>query len=173
MKKAIDTMQKIQIAIGGVFLSIFLIAVVTQMMCRYLSIAAMWTEEVSMYSFIWAVFMGAAAMVHARAHFAFTSFSDMIKNEKAKNILQIVISLIMLGFAICMLVYGVMITKQFWNYKWINIPSFNRGPTWLCLPLCGLTSSIYLLYQIFEEIGSLSGKKPETAVKTEEKGGQA
>ena len=168
MKKAIDTMQKIQIAIGGLFLSIFLVSVVTQMICRYLSIAAMWTEEVSMYSFIWAVFMGAAAMVHARAHFAFTSFLDMIKSEKAKGVLRLLISLIMLSFAVLMCYYGILITKQFWNYKWINIPSFNRGPTWLCLPLCGLTSSIYLLYQIIQEIGILTGKAGGTE---EEKGG--
>ena len=70
-------MQKIQIAVGGAFLSIFLVAVVTQMVCRYLGIAAMWTEDVSMYSFIWAVFMGAGAMVHSDAHFAFTSVSEI------------------------------------------------------------------------------------------------
>ena len=36
--------------------------------------------------------------------------------------------------------------KQFWNFRWITIPELKRGPTWLCIPLCGLTSSIYLLY---------------------------
>lgn len=60
MKKAIDTMQKIQIAIGGVFLLIFLVTVVIQMACRYMGVAAMWTEDVSMYSFIWAVFTARA-----------------------------------------------------------------------------------------------------------------
>ena len=33
MKKAIDTLQKIQIAIGGVFLLIFLVTVVYQRWC--------------------------------------------------------------------------------------------------------------------------------------------
>ena len=70
MKKAIDTLQKIQIALGGLFLLIFLVTVVYQMICRYLGITAMWTEDVSMYSFIWAVFTGAGAMVHSKAHFA-------------------------------------------------------------------------------------------------------
>ncbi|MBR0377704.1 MAG: TRAP transporter small permease [Lachnospiraceae bacterium] len=155
MKKVVDTMQRIQIAIGGIFLTIFLFAVVTQMICRYLGIAAMWTEEVSMYSFIWAVFMGAAAMVHADKHFAFTSVSDMIKSPKAKRVLHMVISIIMLVFAILMCYYGVIVTKQFWNYKWINIPQLNRGPTWACLPLCGLTSSIYLIQHILEDISFL------------------
>ena len=67
MKKFVDTLQKIQIAVGGVLLLIFLATVVYQITCRYLGIAAMWTEDVSMYSFIWAVFMGAGAMVHSDA----------------------------------------------------------------------------------------------------------
>ena len=86
MKKAIDWLQKIQIAVGGFFLCVFLLTVVYQMFSRYLGIAATWTEDVSMYSFIWAVFMGAGAMVYEKRHFAFTSISDMMKNDKIKSI---------------------------------------------------------------------------------------
>lgn len=155
MKKAIAMLQKIQVAVGGFFLLIFLVTVVFQMFSRYAGIAATWTEDVSMYSFIWAVFMGAGAMVHEKAHFAFTSISDLLKNPKLKSILAIIISIIMLIFAVLMVYYGVMVTKQFWNYTWVNIPSMKRGPTWLCLPLCGVTSTIYLVNQIVEEIGNV------------------
>lgn len=156
MKKAIAMLQKIQIAIGGFFLSVFLITVVYQMLSRYMGIAATWTEDVSMYSFIWAVFMGAGAMVYEKRHFAFTSISDMMKNEKIKSVIAIIISVVMLIFAILMAYYGYKVTKQFWNYTWVNIPAFKRGPTWLCLPICGVTSVIYLVNQIIEEIGSLA-----------------
>ena len=54
MKKMLGYMQKVQIAAGGIFLSIFLISVVIQMGCRYAGVAAIWTEDVSMYAFIWA-----------------------------------------------------------------------------------------------------------------------
>lgn len=155
MKKIIEAMQKVQVAIGGLFLCIFLLTVVFQMFSRYVGIAATWTEDVSMYSFIWAVFMGAGAMVYERRHFAFTSISDMLKNKTLKSLLSIIISLIMLAFAVLMIYYGYKVTKQFWNYTWVNIPSFKRGPTWLCLPLCGVTSTIYLVYLIIEDIGNL------------------
>lgn len=156
MKKAIAMLQKIQIAVGGFFLFVFLVTVVYQMLSRYLGIAATWTEDVSMYSFIWAVFMGAGAMVYEKRHFAFTSISDMMKNEKIKSVLAIVIAALMLFFSILMVYYGYKVTKQFWNYTWVNIPAFKRGPTWLCLPICGLTSAIYLVNEIIEEIGSLA-----------------
>ena len=99
--------------------------------------------------------MGAATQVYERKHFAFTSLADMMKNEKAKSILSIIISLLMLFFSVLMVYYGWQVTKQFWNYTWVNIPSFKRGPTWLCLPLCGLTSAIYLVYHIITDIQNL------------------
>ncbi len=155
IKKLMDTLQKIQIAIGGIFLLIFLVTVVYQIICRYMGVAAMWTEDVSMYSFIWAVFMGAAAMVHSNAHFAFTSMMDSMKDERKKTILQIIINLIVLTFCILMIIYGYEAAKRFWNFRWVNIPSMKRGPTWLCIPICGATSSIYLIYAICSELKSL------------------
>ncbi|MBQ3694161.1 MAG: TRAP transporter small permease subunit [Synergistaceae bacterium] len=155
MKRIIDGLQKIQIAIGGLFLLIFLVTVVYQIVCRYMGVAAMWTEDVSMYSFIWAVFMGAGAMVHSNAHFAFTSLMDSMKSEKKKICLQIVINIIVLTFCVLMVIYGYKAAIQFWNFRWINIPAMKRGPTWLCIPICGATGAIYLIYGIFDQLGKL------------------
>ena len=93
MKKAIKGLKNLQVMVAAVFLFIFLMTVVLQMATRFMGIAATWTEDVSMYSFIWAVFMGGAAMVDDKRHFAFTSFYDKLKNEKAKSVLQIVIDI--------------------------------------------------------------------------------
>lgn len=161
INKALGYLQKVQILSGGIFLVIFLVTVVYQILSRYLGIVATWTEEVSMYSFIWATFMGAGAMVYEDRHFAFTSVSDMLKNERAKCALNIFIKLVMLVFSALMLYYGVLVTKQFWNYKWTTLPQWRRGPVWLCMPLCGATSSAYLLGQLGEQITDLikGGKK--------------
>ena len=160
MKKALDTLQKIQIAVGGIMLAVFLVTVVFQMFSRYAGIAATWTEDVSMYSFIWAAFMGAGAMVHAKQHFAFTSISDSVKNPKIKSFLSIIIALIMLVFSLLMLYYGVLITKQFWNYRWNTIPSFYRGPVWMCVPICGATSSLYLVGQLVDAVKGFGKEEP-------------
>lgn len=152
MKNAIAMLQKIQIAVGGFFLCVFLITVVIQIVCRYLGISVTWTQDVSMYAFIWAVFMGAGAMVYEKRHFAFTSVSDMLKNQKAKSVLAIIITLVMLVFAVLMVYYGIQVTKQFWNYTWVTLPQFKRGPTWLCLPICGATSTIFLCEQLVDEL---------------------
>lgn len=156
MKKALGYLQKVQILAGGIFLSIFLGSVVIQMACRYMGIAAIWTEDVSMYSFIWAAFMGAAAMVYEKQHFAFTSIRDKLTNERVKTILDIAIAVIMLVVSVLMFYYGCRLTKQFWNYRWVSIPDFKRGPTWLCIPVCGATSTLYLIGQLIENMKSLT-----------------
>ncbi|MDF2614455.1 MAG: C4-dicarboxylate transporter permease [Clostridia bacterium] len=155
MKKAVDLLQKLQLAVGTLFLAIFLITVVLQVSSRYLGFATVWTEEVAMYAFIWAVFMGASAMVYEKRHFAFTSLSENLKSESLKSIISIVISIIMLIFAVLMVQYGVQVTKQFWNYKWISIPSLTRGITWMCLPICGVTSFIYLIQLMIEDFKNI------------------
>ncbi|QTQ12424.1 TRAP transporter small permease [Treponema parvum] len=159
MRKIIAGMQKIQILIGGLFLLLFLITVVVQMFTRYVGIIATWTEDVEMYSFIWAVFMGASAMVYEKKHFTFTALNDSLKNPQSVKKLSIIISGIMMIFCILMAYYGTQLTKQFWNYTWVNIPEFKRGVTWICVPIAGITSSIYLLDSIVSDCVSLANYK--------------
>jgi TRAP-type C4-dicarboxylate transport system permease small subunit len=152
IKKLVSALQKLQIAVGAICLFVFLATVLIQIFARYLGIAVTWTEDVSLYSFIWAVFMGASAMVYERKHFAFTSLGDKLKSPSAKCGLSVLISALILFFAALMLYYGARITKQFWNYHWVTIPAFKRGPVWLCLPIAGGTMSLYALYHIVSDM---------------------
>ncbi len=91
-------------------------------------------------------------MVYEKKHFAFTSLSDMLKSDSVKSLLNLIIFALMLFFSVLMVKYGYLAMKTYWNYTWENIPSFKRGPTWLCIPISGATSCIYLVYQIIDEI---------------------
>lgn len=148
IRKIISTLQRLQVVAGTICLFIFLVAVLIQIFSRYLGIAVTWTEDVSLYAFIWAVFMGASAMVFEGKHFAFTSLSDNIKSPALKRGISILISVFILVFAVLILFYGMRITRQFWNYRWVTIPAFKRGPVWLCLPIAGGMMTVYALYHI-------------------------
>jgi TRAP-type C4-dicarboxylate transport system permease small subunit len=152
MKKAIEILQRIQVVAGGIFLSIFLVAVLIQIFSRYLAITVTWTEDITSYAFIWAVFMGASAMVFERRHFAFTSLGDNLNSPIKKLSLSLFISLVILIFSCCMIYYGVKIAVQFWNYHWINIVALKRGPVWLCVPIAGGASAVYCVYHIANDI---------------------
>lgn len=150
MRKAIDLLQKFEVILGSVMLGIFLFAVVAQMFTRYAGISALWTEDVSMYSFIVSVFLGAAAMIRDDRHFAFTAIGDKVTDPKKKAALNIFIYLVIFVFCIFMFYYGVILTKKFWNYKWVSVPSFKRGPTWMCVPFSAFTMMIFLLEKIYD-----------------------
>lgn len=158
MKNLIHIIKSIQLAVGGIFLTIFLVTVIIQIFSRYLEIPVIWTEDVAMYSFIWSIFMGASAMVYEKQHFSFTTLQDKLNGNK-KFILQIVISITTLVFTVLMFYYGVLIVDKFWNYRWISIPSFKMGYVWLCIPITGATSSIYLISQIFDDILNIFKKE--------------
>jgi TRAP-type C4-dicarboxylate transport system permease small subunit len=145
----------VQIALGGCLLFVFLVTVVYQIFTRNAGIAATWTEDISQYSFVWAVFMGASAMIWEQKHFAFTSFSDRLKSPKAKGTLAVIINVVVFAFCILMVYYGIKVARQFWNYTWINLPKLKRGPVWLCIPIAGFMGALYSVCHVAAALKTL------------------
>ncbi|WP_424765458.1 TRAP transporter small permease [Necropsobacter rosorum] len=71
MQKIINYIEKIQLILGTIFLVIFVITTLIQVSTRYLGISAIWTEEISVNSFIWSMLLGAAVMTRKKQHFSF------------------------------------------------------------------------------------------------------
>ena len=153
--KVMDLWALLLTIIGSVTLSIFFLAVLAQMFCRYLGIVALWTEEVSTYSFIFTVFMGAAALVRENKHFAFTAIADGIKNPLVKKLIAIAINVIVLVFAYYMFVYGRQLMQKFWNYKWVSLPTMKRGYTWMCMPISAVSMMAFSIESIVKQVFDL------------------
>ena len=153
--KVMDLWALLLTIIGSVTLSIFFLAVLAQMFCRYLGIVALWTEEVSTYSFIFTVFMGAAALVRENKHFAFTAIADGIKNPLVKKLIAIAINVIVLVFAYYMFVYGRQLMQKFWNYKWVSLPAMKRGYTWMCMPISAVSMMAFSIESIVKQVFDL------------------
>ena len=151
LTKVMDLWALLLAIVGSVTLSIFFLAVLAQMFCRYLGIVALWTEEVSTYSFIFTVFLGAAALVRENKHFAFTAIADGIKSPVVKKIISIMIHVIVLVFAYYMFVYGKQLMQKFWNYKWVSLPAMKRGYTWMCMPISAVSMMAFSVESIIKE----------------------
>lgn len=150
MKNLTSNLAKIQLLLGAVCLVIFVLATLIQVATRYFGISVLWTEEVSVNAFIWAMFLGSAVMVREKQHFSFGAISNSLTGTK-KFILVVVQDLIMLIFCILCAIYSVEITSAFWNSRWISIPEFRQGYVWLVLPITFITSSIYLIEDIIQQ----------------------
>ena len=151
---------KAQLVLGVVCLSVFIVAILIQVFARYLAIPVIWTEEVANFSFIWSVFMGASIMVNRKEHFRFTGLTEKLKG-RSKLYLDILVNVIVLVFNVLLIYYGALAVQTFWNYTWISLPKLKMGYVWSCIPIMGLTMSIYLVEHIIDDLGKLRRREYE------------
>ncbi|MBM7552012.1 TRAP transporter small permease [Thalassobacillus pellis] len=147
----IKWLERIQLTIGILFLCIFFIAILIQVITRYLGVSVVWTGEVANYAFIWSVFMGAAVMVNRREHFKFDLLLKKLKGRK-RNSLYIFNDLILLAFSFAIFFYGMQAVQSFWNYNWVSLSEMKMGYVWISVPIMGGTMVIYILNNIFQTI---------------------
>lgn len=81
-----------------------------QVCMRYLfSLSFLWGEELSLFSFIWCVFLGAAIGVRRRIHFGFDLLAGLLRG-RAAALQRLLVDLIVLGLAVVLVVQGYHFT---------------------------------------------------------------
>ena len=65
-----------------------------------------WSNEYANYAIIWIVCGGCGACVRSDAHMKITAIPDMIKNEKVKQVLALIVYVICLAFSLVILTSG-------------------------------------------------------------------
>ncbi len=90
----------------AVLLAFITIGVFIQVCMRYFfSLSFLWGEELSLFAFIWSVYLGAAIAVRRRVHFSFDFLASLLPGRAAAA-QQLVVNLIVLGLAVVMLIQG-------------------------------------------------------------------
>ena len=150
MKNIIDKLEKFQLMLGIICLSGYLVCTLLQIFCRYFDISIPWTEEISNYFFIWAVFMGASIMLRVEnGHFSLTVLKDKLQSKgRSTKILEIIIASFLLLFSVLVFVYGIELTLQFKNWRLSSLPAIHQWVVWLCMPVAGFTTSVYSLEKL-------------------------
>lgn len=158
MKQFVSILEKIQMIVGVIFLSIFFVVIVVQIVTRHLGVSVIWTEEVANYSFIWAMFMGAAVMVNKRDHFSFDYLQRKLKAKKLLT-LNIFNDIVLILFNIAILYYGIQVVQRFWNYNWAALTQMKMGYVWLSIPIMAATMIIYSLSHLINHVSSLKANE--------------
>ena len=165
MKKAADFLEKVQCIFSMVLFMVFLACIVIQILTRYVPfIKITWTEEISVYCFIWAILMGTAVMLKRNEHFAFDFFRGRVTGI-GKIITETFIYLVMFGFSCYVAYCGVQLTRQFWNWTLTSLNWVSQRYTWSSLIVCGVTMAFYSLsnltevYNEYKKVSSDTGKK--------------
>ena len=65
------------------------------------------------------------------------------------------INVILLLFSIAVSYYGIQAVMGFWDYRWVALPALKMGYVFLCLPIMGISMTIYLLNHISQDMQNL------------------
>jgi TRAP-type C4-dicarboxylate transport system permease small subunit len=106
MEQFLERFERILRLLLAGLLAFITIGVFIQVCMRYFfSLSFLWGEELSLFAFIWCVFLGAAIAVRRRVHFSFDFLASLLPGRAAAA-QQLLVNLIVLGLAIVMMVQG-------------------------------------------------------------------
>jgi len=152
MKKIIDFLETIQRLICLICFISFLLCVVLQVLTRYVPyIKVIGTEEIAIYSFVWASLMGTAVLVRNEQHFSFDFFRSRASGT-TKLVLEVFIQTLLIIFSIYLSVMGFRLTQKFSAWSLTSLPSVSQAWTWSSLLVCGVTMTVYSVEKLFEKM---------------------
>ena len=106
VERLLTAVERRLLPLLAALLAFITVGVFVQVCLRYLfSVAFIWGEELSLFAFIWCVFLGAAVNTRRRTHFSFDFVAGLLRGRAAAA-QRLLVDLIILGFSIFMLVKG-------------------------------------------------------------------
>jgi TRAP-type C4-dicarboxylate transport system permease small subunit len=132
-------------------LAFITIGVFVQVVLRYVfATSFLWGEELSLFAFIWCIFLGAAICVRRRQHFAFDLPADFLSPRVARA-QRLVIDLLILSAALLLLIEG-------WTFSQLSIQRLSPAlgitlfiPT-IVIPLSGAFMVLILAVDVARDV---------------------
>ena len=96
MERIKNNLKNIEVILSGFFLSVTVIVVIINVILRYLFKGGLyWVEEVATTSFIWSVFIGAAAAYKYKMHIVIDLITALFP-ERIRELISIIINALMI-----------------------------------------------------------------------------
>jgi len=135
----------------------FLVCVALQVFTRYvLQQSLIWSEELSVYLFIWSSLLAAAILVGTDEHFSIAYFVDWLP-PRGRRILDVGITALCMMFALLVVIKG---TAWTWRMRSAvsNILQVSQGSVYAVIPLSALYMLLHLAVRL---VRLLSGQQTE------------
>lgn len=161
MKKFLDKYSLLEERILIVSLAFNTLLVFFQIIMRTVfNTSLAWSEELSRYIFIWQIWIGASVAYSHDAHIQVDLIYSIVKGEKGKKIIKIIVDILWLAFNIFLVVSGFELCKSMLGRNVLS--SGMRIPLvyiYLVLPLSSLALSIKIMYSLVLKIKNFSKKE--------------
>lgn len=144
-------LERLLVPLLGALLAFITIGVFVQVVLRYaFAKSFLWGEELSLFAFIWCVYLGAAICVWRRSHFAFDLFAERLKG-RAAGVQTLVVDL-------CVLLVAMVMLHDGWAFSELSRQRFSPAlgitllvPT-IVIPVSGALMVLAALAQVARDL---------------------
>jgi TRAP-type transport system small permease protein len=146
--RLLDRYADLLAMVAGLMLVVFTVIVSYQVVSRYVDWIprVFWTEEVSRFSFIWMLFLGAAVAVHRGTHFTIELFAD--SSRPGVRFAQVALVQIIIIAVATVMIYGGSQFVQMGMSRLSTVSGIRLSWIYLAIPLCGVSSAAFALNAI-------------------------
>jgi TRAP-type C4-dicarboxylate transport system permease small subunit len=160
VETAFAQLERLLLPLLAALLAFITAGVFVQVVLRYaFAQSFLWGEELSLFAFIWCVYLGAAICVWRRSHFAFDLFADRLSG-RAAGVQSLIVDL-------CVLLVAAMMLKDGWAFSELSRQRLSPAlgitllvPT-IVIPLSGALMVFAALSQVWADLRRiLTGTRP-------------
>ncbi len=160
MNRVFALLERVLEPVLAALLAFITIGVFIQVVLRYVFAKSfLWGEELSLFAFIWCVFLGTAVCSWRHTHFSFDLFSEVLRG-RAAGVQRLAVDLCVLSVTVVMVVTG-------WQFSQMSIARLSPAlgitllvPT-IIIPVSGVLMSIVCLVDIARDCHQIwTGETP-------------
>src|SRR5699024_9931287 len=130
------------------------VLVFTQAILRYFfSYSIYWSEEISLFMIVWFIFVGCSVTAKEGSHISMDILENILP-DKGKNVINIIINIISIGFCTIIIYAGIGMVKNAINLN--SIATSIDMPLWIAYASVPVGMTLMLIQYIFKLIDSIN-----------------
>ncbi len=162
-RKAMDALYLVCVWLAGTALVLISAVIPWAVYTRYvLNSASSWPEPTAVLLTIVLTFYGAAACYRLGTHMNVTVAVDMLP-ARARRVVDFLVEILMLIFAIFMIVYGYKLCVATWNNTIAEFPALRVGIVYSPIPFGGVFTLLFIIEHLTIGRPAHDAKRDEVA----------
>jgi TRAP-type C4-dicarboxylate transport system permease small subunit len=149
VERLFDRLERWLGPVLAALLAFITIGVFIQVLLRYLfAMSFLWGEELSLFAFIWCIFLGTAICSSRHTHFSFDMFSQL--RGRAGGVQRLLVDLCVLAVTVVLIVTG-------WQFSALSVARLSPAlgitlfvPT-IVIPVSGILMTLVCLVDIWRD----------------------
>lgn len=162
MKKFISVLDDLDKYIAVATLATTIILLAVQVFSRYVfNLPIAWAEEISRFTFVWAVYMGVSMAARSNEHIRIVAHFKLLFPDKISNKIILFGDLITLLFSLVLTVFGVKVLFSLIEYPF-TAPVTGISMVWVytIIPIAFLALSIRTIQTLLRKESPENSKNP-------------